>query len=115
MTELVASLKGRIAVTCFASNVARVETIAMAAQAAGRTVVLVGRSLRNLDTAARDCGYLSGVLPFLTEQDVNDVPDDRSPMLCFLAHNSMPPRGLPGRKLAQLLRSNICQLAQKLA
>ncbi|NLI28051.1 MAG: ribonuclease J [Acetobacter sp.] len=75
MTELMSRLEGRIAVTCFASNVARVETIAMAAQAAGRTVVLVGRSLRNLDNSARECGYLSGVLPFLSEQEVNDLPD----------------------------------------
>ncbi|MCX2560765.1 ribonuclease J [Acetobacter farinalis] len=81
MTDLISGLKGRIAVTCFASNVARVETIAMAAQAAGRTVVLVGRSLRNLDVAARECGYLSGVLPFLTEQDVNDVPDNQLVMI----------------------------------
>ncbi|GBR07765.1 ribonuclease J [Acetobacter oeni] len=81
MTALIGSLKGRIAVTCFASNVARVETIAMAAQAAGRTVVLVGRSLRNLDVAARECGYLSGVLPFLTEQDVNNLPDDQVVMI----------------------------------
>ncbi|AOW49575.1 ribonuclease J [Acetobacter ascendens] len=95
MTELVTSLKGRIAVTCFASNVARVETIAMAAQAAGRTVVLVGRSLRNLDTAARDCGYLSGVLPFLTEQDVNDVPDDQ--ILLIITGSQGEPRSALSR------------------
>ncbi|MBV1837358.1 ribonuclease J [Acetobacter estunensis] len=81
LTELISSLKGRIAVTCFASNVARVETIAMAAQAAGRTVVLVGRSLRNLDVAARECGYLSGVLPFLTEHEANDLPDEQVVMI----------------------------------
>jgi ribonuclease J len=95
MTELVAELKGRIAVTCFASNVARVETIAMAAQAAGRTVVLVGRSLRNLDTAARECGYLSGVLPFLSEQDVNDVPDDR--LLMIITGSQGEPRSALSR------------------
>lgn len=95
MTELVASLKGRIAVTCFASNVARVETIAMAAQAAGRTVVLVGRSLRNLDTAARECGYLSGVLPFLSEQDVNDVPDDQ--LLMIITGSQGEPRSALSR------------------
>ncbi|NSL93380.1 ribonuclease J [Acetobacter syzygii] len=95
MTELVASLKGRIAVTCFASNVARVETIAMAAQAAGRTVVLVGRSLRNLDTAARECGYLSGVLPFLSEQDVKDVPDDQ--LLMIITGSQGEPRSALSR------------------
>ena len=81
LTELLGTLKGRIAVTCFASNVARVETIAMAAQAVGRKVVLVGRSLRNLDAAARECGYLSGVLPFFSEQEANDLPDDQVVMI----------------------------------
>ncbi|AQS85241.1 MAG: ribonuclease J [Acetobacter aceti] len=81
LTELMGTLTGRIAVTCFASNVARVETIAMAAQAAGRVVVLVGRSLRNLDVAARECGYLSGVLPFLPEYEINNVEDDKIVMI----------------------------------
>ncbi|CAP56968.1 RNA-metabolising metallo-beta-lactamase protein [Gluconacetobacter diazotrophicus PA1 5] len=76
MTDLIGSLQGRIAVTCFASNVARVETIAKAAQAAGRSVVIVGRSLRNLDVAARECGYLVDVPPFLSEQEANSLPDD---------------------------------------
>ncbi|WP_282760863.1 ribonuclease J [Komagataeibacter saccharivorans] len=75
MTRLIASLEGRIAVTCFASNVARVETLAKAAQAAGRRVAVVGRSLRNLEVAARECGYLSDVPAFLSEQDANSVPD----------------------------------------
>ncbi len=81
LTELIASLRGRIAVTCFASNVARVESIAMAARAAGRSVAIVGRSLRNLDGSARECGYLKGIAPFLGEDDVADIHDDRLLML----------------------------------
>jgi len=76
MAELIASLRGRVAVTCFASNVARVESIALAARAAGRSVAMVGRSLRNLDAAARECGYLKGIPPFLGEDAVSDIPDD---------------------------------------
>ena len=76
LIELIASLRGRIAVTCFASNVARVESIALAARAAGRSVAVVGRSLRNLDAAARSCGYLKGIPPFLDEDQANDVPDE---------------------------------------
>ena len=57
--RLCAGLKGRVVVTCFASNVARVESVALAARDAGRSVALVGRSLRNLDAAARETGYLS--------------------------------------------------------
>ena len=58
LSALIRPLRGRVAVTCFASNVARVESVAFAARDAGRSVALVGRSLRNLETAARDCGYL---------------------------------------------------------
>ncbi len=76
LAELIGSLRGRVAVTCFASNVARVESVALAARAAGRSVAIVGRSLRNLEAAARECGYLKGIPPFLTEDDVADIPDD---------------------------------------
>ncbi|MBV9247815.1 MAG: ribonuclease J [Acetobacteraceae bacterium] len=76
LCALVRGLRGRVAITCFASNVARVESIAYAAQEAGRSVAVVGRSLRNLDAAARSCGYLQGVPPFLTEDDIDDVPDE---------------------------------------
>ncbi len=82
LTSLIAGINGRIAVTCFASNVARVESIAVAAEAAGRSVVVVGRSLRNLEAAARDCGYLARVPLFLSEQDAEHIPDDNLLMIC---------------------------------
>jgi ribonuclease J len=52
------------------------ESVALAAQDAGRSVAIVGRSLRNMDAAARECGYLKTLPPFLTEDDIDDVPDD---------------------------------------
>lgn len=73
---LLRSIRGRVAVTCFASNVARMQTIALAAQACHRSVAIVGRSLRNIEAAARECGYLATVPAFLGEDDVDDVPDD---------------------------------------
>jgi ribonuclease J len=76
LPALIRGLTGRIAVTCFASNVARVETIALAAQAVGRRVAVAGRSLRNLEQAARECGYLSTVPAFLTEDGAADIHDD---------------------------------------
>ncbi|MEJ0015293.1 MAG: ribonuclease J [Acetobacteraceae bacterium] len=81
LAALLRGLTGRVAITCFASNVARVESAALAAHAAGRSVALVGRSLRNLDAAARENGYLRDLPPFLTEDDVDDVPDDHLLML----------------------------------
>jgi ribonuclease J len=81
LAALLRGLRGRVAVTCFASNITRIESAAHAAHTAGRSVALVGRSLRNLDAAARECGYLRDLPPFLTEDDVDDVPDDHLLML----------------------------------
>ncbi len=76
LAALVRGLSGRVVVTCFASNVARVESVALAARDAGRSVALVGRSLRNLDAAARETGYLGTLPPFIPEDRAEDVPDD---------------------------------------
>jgi ribonuclease J len=76
LAALVRGLTGRVVVTCFASNVARVESVALAARDAGRSVALVGRSLRNLDAAARETGYLGTLPPFIPEDRADDVPDD---------------------------------------
>jgi ribonuclease J len=95
LADLVASLQGRIAVTCFASNVARVESVALAARAAGRSVAIVGRSLRNLEAAARECGYLKGIPPFLTEDDVADIPDEN--LLILITGSQGEPRSALAR------------------
>ncbi|NPD67912.1 ribonuclease J [Lichenicola cladoniae] len=95
MATLIRSISGRIAVTCFASNVARVESIALAAEAAGRSVVIVGRSLRNLDVAARECGYLRDVPEFLSEQDAEDIPDDN--LLLIVTGSQGEPRSALSR------------------
>jgi ribonuclease J len=81
LTALIRGLRGRVAVTCFASNVARMESIAIAARDAGRSTALVGRSLRNIDAAARECGYFRSLPPFLDEDDLDDIPDDNLLML----------------------------------
>jgi len=76
LCALIRGLRGRVAVTCFASNVARVESIALAAREAGRSVALVGRSLRNLEAAARECGYLKRTPEFVPEDKAGTIPDD---------------------------------------
>ncbi|HWA79780.1 MAG TPA: ribonuclease J [Acetobacteraceae bacterium] len=81
LAALVRDLPGRVAVTCFASNVARVESVALAARAAGRTVAVAGRSLRNIEAAARECGYLKTLPPFLSEDAANEIPDERLVLL----------------------------------
>ena len=68
LAELIAEREQGIAVTLFASNVARLESVALAARDAGREPVLVGRSLQRYVRAARACGYLEG-LRVLTEDE----------------------------------------------
>ncbi|MCH7937615.1 MAG: ribonuclease J [Proteobacteria bacterium] len=82
LTGLIADAEGRVAVACFASNVARLETIAMAAQANGRDVVLAGRSLVRINDAARENGYLADVPAFLDEEDAGHLPDDKAVIVC---------------------------------
>ncbi len=82
LTELIGRYDGRVAVACFASNVARLATIAHAAQAHGRDAALVGRSLWRIDKAARETGYLADVPRFLTEEEAGYVPRDRIVLIC---------------------------------
>lgn len=95
LSKLIGGLSGRVAVTCFASNVARVESVALAARDAGRSVAVVGRSLRNLEAAARECGYLKDTPPFATEDDVNDIPDDN--LLILVTGSQGEPRSALAR------------------
>ncbi|HTU56621.1 MAG TPA: ribonuclease J [Acetobacteraceae bacterium] len=95
LAALIGDLTGRVAVTCFASNVARVESVALAARAAGRAVAVAGRSLRNIEAAARDCGYLKTIPPFLSEDAANDVPDER--LLLLVSGSQGEPRSALSR------------------
>lgn len=82
LTAIIRGLKGRVAITCFATNVARIESIARAAEAAGRQVALFGRSLRNAEAAARECGYLRDLPPFVPEEEAGYLPDDQLLIVC---------------------------------
>jgi ribonuclease J len=82
MTELLGRYNRKIAVACFATNLARVESIAVAAAAHDRHVALVGRSLWRIDQAARQNGYLKGLPPFLNEHDAGFLPEDKVLYIC---------------------------------
>jgi ribonuclease J len=98
LSALVRSLTGRVVITCFASNVARVETVAVAARDAGRSVVLIGRSLRNLSVAARETGYFRTIPDFLSEDEAEDVPDDN--LLILITGSQGEPRSALSRVAA---------------
>ncbi len=82
LMEVVGRLKGRVAIGCFASNIARIETIARVAAAHGRRVALIGRSLWRMLQAARENGYLTDLEDFVTEHDVGYFPPEKILMIC---------------------------------
>jgi ribonuclease J len=82
LTKLIKEQSGKVAVTCFASNVARLETVAHAARAAGRELVLVGRSMHKMVEAARETGYLKDFPRILDEEAALRLPADNILYLC---------------------------------
>jgi len=82
LTELIGQCKQRVAVTCFASNLARVESVAHAADANGRHPVLVGRALNRMVEAARENGYLATMPRTIDEKEAAWLPRDKVLMIC---------------------------------
>jgi ribonuclease J len=82
LEKLVKPRKSRVAVTCFASNLARVESIAKAAVAAGRHPVLAGRALQRMVEAAQECGYLLDFPPCVDERQAGYLPRDKVLFIC---------------------------------
>jgi ribonuclease J len=100
LTDLIGTLKGRIAVTAFASNVARLDSVARAAARHGRATVLVGRSMRRVVEAAKSCGYLKGLPRFLEESEGKSLPPDKALYLCTGS------QGEPRAALARIAAGN---------
>jgi ribonuclease J len=82
LNKLISGLTGKVAVACFASNVARMVTAITAAQANGRGVCLVGRSMHRMAAAAASVGLMTGVEPFINEKEARNFPDDKILYLC---------------------------------
>lgn len=82
LSRIIKNCPNRVAVACFASNIARLQTVAEAARDNGRDVVLAGRSLRRMVDAAKETGYLSEDLVFLTEDDAGYLPKEKTLIIC---------------------------------
>ncbi|MGE0595172.1 MAG: ribonuclease J, partial [Hyphomonadaceae bacterium] len=82
LKEVIAKCRGRVAVTAFASNVARVETVIRAAHASGRTVALVGRSMHRIVGAAKSVGLLVDIPQLIDEDQAGSLPEESVLYLC---------------------------------
>jgi ribonuclease J len=82
LAEVIAGATGRVAVTTFASNVARIRSIALAAEKAGRHVIVVGRAMERVVGIARELGMLDEVAPFLGTDAYDRLPRAKVLALC---------------------------------
>ena len=82
LTKAISEAKRAVAVTCFASNVARIRSIINAAQANRRSVCVVGRALNRTIDAAQEVGYLKDVPDFVSEADIGLMPRENLVIIC---------------------------------
>lgn len=82
LREVIESAPGRVAVTTFSSNVGRIRAIAEAARDAGRSVLVLGRSLQRVIDVSAELGYLDGLPQFLSEDEFDHIPREHAVILC---------------------------------
>lgn len=82
IVELIKNAPGRVAVTTFASNAARLRSVAEGARAAGREVIVVGRAMQRIVQIARETGYFDGVQEFRDIDAYAALPPKKVVALC---------------------------------
>ena len=96
LTKLIAEYDGRgVAVASFASNVARLESVMLAARENNRSVCLIGRSMKRMTAAAKSVGLLSKVGALLTEDEAQAMPSAH--VLCLCTGSQGEPRAALSR------------------
>jgi ribonuclease J len=74
LSELIARSSGMVVATTFASNVARLKTLAEAGRSAGRTICLLGRAMKKMVLAGEESGVLQGFPRHIGPEDAQEVP-----------------------------------------
>ncbi|MBO9193904.1 ribonuclease J [Rhizobium sp. 16-449-1b] len=105
LRKIIENAEGRVAITTFSSNVGRIRTVAEAAEAAGREVLLLGSSLKRVVNVSRDLGLLDGIKPFIAEEEYGYIP--RENVVVILTGS----QGEPRAALAKLSRDEMRNVA----
>ena len=74
LEKTIAACTGRVVVSCFASNLARIYAAAQAAQACGRRIALAGRAMQRMVHIARGLGYFEDFPPIIPMRDIGYLP-----------------------------------------
>ena len=101
LRSIIEKAEGRVLVTTFSSNVGRIRSVAEAAQAAGREVLLLGSSLKRVVDVSREIGLLEGIRPFISEDQYATMP--RKKIVVILTGS----QGEPRAALAKLSRDEM--------
>lgn len=98
IAEMMSNATGTVVATTFASNIARLKTLALAAKKANRSVVLLGRSMQRMVEAATQVGILSGFPPIVSPEDALNMPRNS---IMLLVTGSQGERRAASAQLAQ--------------
>jgi ribonuclease J len=82
LEEIIGKIEGRIFLSTFASNVARLCSVAEAAAKHDRHVVLSGRGMHRIVNAAKSVGLLGGLPDFVDEENAGYLPAEKTLILC---------------------------------
>jgi ribonuclease J len=82
LTDIIKRAKRRVAVTIFASNVARIKAVAEAAKAVGRQVVVAGRAMHRIIGVAMETGYLPANFKYHDQQHFSYLAPHEVLLLC---------------------------------
>ena len=77
LAETVAAARGRVLVTSFASNAARVATLGAVARESGRELCVAGRSLDRIIRVAKQVGYLKDFPETISPEEAMRLPRNR--------------------------------------
>jgi ribonuclease J len=105
LRKIIEAAEGRVAITTFSSNVGRIRSVAQAAEAAGREVLLLGSSLKRVAAVARDIGLMEGLKPFIAEDEFGYIPRDK--VVVILTGS----QGEPRAALAKIARDEMRNVA----
>lgn len=105
LRKIIENAEGRVAITTFSSNVGRIRTVAEAAEAAGREVLLLGSSLKRVVDVSRELGLMEGIKPFIAEDEYGYIPRDK--VVVILTGS----QGEPRAALAKLSRDEMRNVA----
>lgn len=105
LTKIIENAEGRVGITTFSSNVGRIRSVAKAAEAAGREVLLLGSSMKRVTAVARDIGLMEGIKPFIDEDEFSFIPRDK--IVVILTGS----QGEPRAALAKIARDEMRNVA----